>query len=185
MDQKDLENVYARGEIESAIISLFKETEDYFVSIPLGMFYERIHGWTAEENIIHLNRSTHPVVLGLSTPRFVFWLFGKHSGKSRNYSEVREAYLGKLKPGSGSGFFSPIAFNVNSGIEEEKYKLIIEWSDLSKGLLKHLPNWTEEDLDACCVPHPILIRITMRELLLFTLYHVTHHVDRLRSKLML
>lgn len=42
-------------------------------------------------------------------------------------------------------------------------------------LEKSLAKFNEEDLDNYILPHPLLGKLTMREMLYFTAYHVTHH----------
>jgi hypothetical protein len=42
-------------------------------------------------------------------------------------------------------------------------------------LARALEHWTEMDLDRCRLPHPLLGKITVREMLFFTLYHYEHH----------
>lgn len=42
-------------------------------------------------------------------------------------------------------------------------------------------SWTEQDLDTVLLPHPLLGKLTVREMLYFTIYHAQHHqmlVDR-------
>jgi uncharacterized damage-inducible protein DinB len=41
--------------------------------------------------------------------------------------------------------------------------------------------WTEEQLDNYCVAHPILGKLTMRELAYFTIYHNIHHMETIRK----
>jgi hypothetical protein len=36
--------------------------------------------------------------------------------------------------------------------------------------------WSEDDLDNHRLPHPLLGKLTVREMLFFTLYHIQHHM---------
>jgi hypothetical protein len=38
-------------------------------------------------------------------------------------------------------------------------------------------NWGESELDSYILPHPILGKLTIREMLFFTLYHDTLHLS--------
>ena len=40
---------------------------------------------------------------------------------------------------------------------------------------------SEEDLDYYVLPHPLLGKLTLREMLYFTIYHVKHHEKQIRS----
>jgi hypothetical protein len=40
---------------------------------------------------------------------------------------------------------------------------------------KALERFTEDDLERYILPHPLLGKITLREMMYFTAYHVEHH----------
>ncbi|MCB9182399.1 MAG: DinB family protein [Flavobacteriales bacterium] len=42
-------------------------------------------------------------------------------------------------------------------------------------LCKRTSRWSESDLERYLLPHPLLGKLTLREMLYFTLYHVQHH----------
>ena len=46
-----------------------------------------------------------------------------------------------------------------------------------------LRNWRDTDLDKYFLPHPLLGKLTIREMLFFTLYHDRHHVNNVRKLL--
>ena len=42
-------------------------------------------------------------------------------------------------------------------------------------ICKNLDKFSEEDLDKFILPHPLLGKLTMREMMYFTIYHAQHH----------
>jgi len=42
-------------------------------------------------------------------------------------------------------------------------------------LCKQLLDYSEQDLDELILPHPLLGKLTLREMMYFTMYHVLHH----------
>ena len=42
--------------------------------------------------------------------------------------------------------------------------------------------WSEEDLSSYVIPHPILGKFSVREMLYFTIFHTTHHYKALINK---
>ena len=44
-------------------------------------------------------------------------------------------------------------------------------------------NWKDTQLDQYIVPHPLLGKITLREMGYFTIYHVQHHDAIIRERL--
>jgi hypothetical protein len=43
--------------------------------------------------------------------------------------------------------------------------------------------WREEDLDRYRLPHPVLGLVTVREMLMFTLFHFDHHRENVARRL--
>jgi hypothetical protein len=44
-------------------------------------------------------------------------------------------------------------------------------------MLKKIGQWSEKNLDAYLLPHPLLGKITVREMLFFTTFHTDHHLN--------
>ncbi len=45
------------------------------------------------------------------------------------------------------------------------------------GLAQGIERWSDAQLDRRCLPHPLLGKLSVREMLFFTLYHNLHHVQ--------
>jgi len=58
-----------------------------------------------------------------------------------------------------------------------------KWNVTGNDLLAALRNWQDENLDEYLLPHPLLGKLTIREMLFFTLYHDQHHVNNVRQLL--
>jgi hypothetical protein len=43
--------------------------------------------------------------------------------------------------------------------------------------------WTDDDLDRRALPHPYLGALTVREMLLFCVFHERHHLKQVRARL--
>jgi hypothetical protein len=61
---------------------------------------------------------------------------------------------------------------------EQRAALCITLAALVQELCLRLGNFTEEDLDSYCLPHPLLGNLTMREMLYNAIYHVQHHQEQ-------
>ncbi len=46
---------------------------------------------------------------------------------------------------------------------------------LVQKLCKRMNKYSEEELDKYILPHPLMGKVTLREMLYFTIYHVQHH----------
>ena len=128
--------------------------------------------WSAIRQLDHIVRAVKPVNLAFSLPKFVLqWRFGVANRSSRTYEELVEKYKRKLQEGGrASGVFVP-----QDSASLRKKELIKKLSELVASLARKTTSSTEESLDRFILPHPLLGKLTLREMLYFTAYHVEHH----------
>ena len=50
-------------------------------------------------------------------------------------------------------------------------------------LTAQVARFSEEELDQLILPHPLLGKLTLREMLYFTIYHVKHHEKTIQRNL--
>ncbi len=136
-----------------------------FVASPNGK-------WSAGQNLDHLNKSLSPVNLALRLPRLVLsMLFGKPNRKPRTYDELVERYHQKLAAGGkASGQFIPPPISA-----DQKEKLINKFRKQTEAMSRLMSQWQEDQLDRYLLPHPLLGKLTIREMLFFSAYHIRHH----------
>ena len=53
-----------------------------------------------------------------------------------------------------------------------------QWSKVNAELLSAVEKWDETELDQYMLPHPILGKLTVREMLFFTIYHNLRHASQ-------
>ncbi|HET6327551.1 MAG TPA: DinB family protein [Planctomycetaceae bacterium] len=141
-------------------------------------------GWTPAGNVRHLNKAIQPLTRALRLPRFVLRvLFGKPRNPSRTYASLRDKYLATLKQGAGAGSFAPEPSQAHKNDADQRSRLMSKRGELSQQLWSAVGSWREEDLDRYLLPHPLLGKLTIREMLFFTLYHNYHHVQSLATRL--
>jgi hypothetical protein len=128
--------------------------------------------WTAGEQLEHIYRAVKPVTLAFVLPKFVpRLLFGKVNRPSKNYEALVSKYQEKLAAGGkASGPYIPKAVLF---IQRNKLKTKLLRS--VEKLNKNLNKYSEAELDSYILPHPLLGKITLREMMYFTIYHVEHH----------
>ncbi len=133
--------------------------------------------WNAVQLLDHIVKSVSPVSLALSLPAFLLRLiFGTANRKSRSYEELVARYHSKLKAGGrASGRFVPPP--KTDSVE----KLSTNLSKVVQALSRRIDRFSETQLDQLILPHPLLGKLTLREMLYFTIYHVQHHQKQLIS----
>jgi hypothetical protein len=148
----------------------FSETE--FFAPPAG------GGWSPAQNVEHLVKTTAPVAKALRLPRLALrLLFGAAKIPSRTFIEVRAAYRQVLAEGGQAGRFGPRERGSSTGRAPTRPQVLNQWRHLMPSLALGIRRWDEAALDRYRLPHPLLGKLTLREMLFFTLYHVGHHAE--------
>lgn len=128
------------------------------------------HQWNPAQQLEHIYLSVRPVLLAFQLPRFIpRLLFGTAKQKSRDYDTLVRDYQIKLQQGGKSPSTYVPATEVNT------IRRLLQLEKSVDRLCHIIDRWTEEELDHYLLPHPLLGKLTMREMLYFTIYHVTHH----------
>jgi hypothetical protein len=148
-------------------------SKEQFESTPNGK-------WSAGQNLDHLIRAIKPLQLAYGLPKFALLiLFGKTNRPSRTFDELVTKYKTKLAAGGrASGPFIPPTINF-----EKKETLLKKYNDHKLKLIAKIEKQSEKDLDVYILPHPLLGKVTLREMLYFTIHHNEHHLELLKNRL--
>lgn len=163
-----------QSELSAELQKKYKGFIQEIESMNEGEFMQAAAGkWTAGQHLEHLCRSVRPLSLGLKLPKFMpKLLFGKANRPSKTYEGLVNKYLNKIEEGAkASGPYLPPKF-VPIG---RRSALCRRLQKLVKTLMQVLENYSEHDLDHLILPHPILGKVTIREMIYFTIYHAKHH----------
>lgn len=136
--------------------------------------------WSAAEQLDHIIKSVAPVKVAFSMPRFLLRIFfGKANRPSKNYDQLVVKYQSKLAAGGKApGRYIPVK---KSNVSNETAKL----DAIVETLCNKAAGFTENELDMLLLPHPLIGKLTLREMLYFTLYHVQHHQLQIKNNLLL
>ena len=177
----------SREEILRALADVEAEVAAFFASLSADELVLRVgDAWTPAEHLAHLNVSVGAVARGVGMPRALLLLrFGPSFAASRPYEAIRETYRATLAGGGrASGVFVPPRQEPSGEeIERHRAELLARWSRANARLRDALAGWGERSLDRIRLPHPLLGKLTTREMLFFTLYHNQHHVDAAKRRL--
>lgn len=182
----ELNNTFTKADLMSSFEKVHHEVATYFLSLPLDSFFKSpANKWSPAENLLHLIKSVKPVAMALRMPRLLLTiLFGNPQNTSRRFEQIKETYQRTLaNGGKASGRFIPSIQEVPSPPDQYRNSLVQKWNVTGESLLAILRSWQDENLDKYFLPHPLLGRLTIREMLFFTLYHDLHHVNNVRKLL--
>jgi hypothetical protein len=172
-------------EIVRELRALHARSRDFWSSFSTAeLFHPLGDAWSPADNVRHLLKSNRPVLRAVSTPKILLAIrFGAGLRPSRTYAEVRERYLARLAEGVTAGRFAPRPLEGLEQTEEQRRVLLAEMDRVSEHLTGAVSGWREWQLDRLYLPHPALGRLTVREMLFFTLYHNLHHVRNVERRM--
>jgi len=174
---------FSKIDIAQSLQTVNTTIADYFAGLsPEQFFAHPPEVWSPAENLQHLIQSVSPIVRALGTPLEVLnRRFGTADHPSRRYVEIRELYLKELAKGVVAfGIFLPVIEAQPNDPQAAQAQIVPNWREVGQQIIEAMNGWGETELDTYQLPHPVLGSLTMREMLLFTLYHNQHHLNDAR-----
>ncbi len=164
-----------KEEIKTALAQQYQRIFDFLKELSSDDFarsYEE-GKWSCGQHLLHLIKSTKAVNKALRMPKMALaGMFGKKNDRpERSYQEIVEKYHAKLAVAdtSNNAFGAdPVSAEDKKGIESKLHREL-------ESLLSIIDKWDEEKMGIYLLPHPLLGKMTIREILLFTVYHTEHH----------
>jgi hypothetical protein len=106
-------------------------------------------------------------------------MFGKANRLSKTFDELVTKYKNKLSAGGrASGTFIPPVFAF-----EQKDLLIKKYDRHKQKLISKIKNQSNVGLDCYTLPHPLPGKLTLREILFFTIHHNVFHLELLKNRI--
>jgi len=170
-------------QIVATLESVQDEGVAYWNGFETAELFAKIDGhWSPAENVRHLIKSIRPVTKALGLPRLVLRLmFGAPRRESARWSDVQARYLGLLEAGGKAGRFTP-AEREEQDLEAGRARIMGQFVQVNRELRAAIGKWADRSLDRYQLPHPLLGKLTMREMLIFTAYHQMHHLDGVKRR---
>lgn len=169
---------YRRIEIANALRRLCQESELYWNAMSAREFVSPIGtAWSPADNVRHLTKSVVPLMRVMRVPKIVLRLmYGTSPSMSRSYRELVSIYHTALRRGAQAGRFAPEPRAEIGSPDEYRRQVLARHHAAVDGLATEVTAWQHHHIDALRLPHPVLGKLTVREMLLWTLYHNLHHV---------
>ncbi len=176
-----MNTIYTKEQIQNALSTKYKDLLQWLdQQDEAEINAQKIENkWTAAGHLDHLLRSTRPLNMALRLPLFAInMIVGKKNERpERNFEELVAKYKSKLAAGgTASGPYVP------KKIDFSKEKLKLKLNREVQRLNAAIDQWEEEKMSTYLLPHPLLGKLTVREMLFFTVHHTQHHLDILKEK---
>lgn len=156
---------------------------DFCLTISDEIFFRQpADKWSVAQNVTHLITSANMTRLAYRLPKFMVRFYtGKPNRPSQSYDELVAKYKMKLQQGGrASGRFVAKPVSANEGKENILNSYNRSMTILVDSISK---KWRDDKLDKYLAPHPLLGKLTLRELGFFTIYHTDHHLNIIKERL--
>jgi hypothetical protein len=174
-----------REEIARELDRLHRESVVFYATLPTEMFVAaQGNRWSPADHVRHLTKSMRALNRGLRLPLIVlWWKFGRAAAPSRDYDSVVAAYRKRLETFDGRN--NPFAPTASVATDQQSWREeVMRYHETAvRELIRNSLRLSEKSLDKYQVPHPLLGKMTIREMLFFMLYHNLHHVRLVASRL--
>jgi uncharacterized damage-inducible protein DinB len=136
--------------------------------------------WSTSQQIQHLVDSLQLLNNALSYPRFILkYKFGTCNRAPKTYEEVANNYQQKLLEHNEK------SKNYNKDLKKptlkERDRLLTRLQIQQKKLQYKTVHISEKNLDTLVLPHPLMGKMTVREIIMWTAHHTAHHTKSLQN----
>ncbi|RKE94753.1 DinB family protein [Ichthyenterobacterium magnum] len=137
--------------------------------------------WTTGQHVLHLLQSIKPLNDALSMPKFMLrYKFGKSNRDLRNYDAIVNRYQERLVEAQGKTYKG--SQNMKIPKLKDKAYILTRLQVENKKLQAKTLRWKDEALNDYILPHPLMGKMPIRELMMWTAHHVEHHTNTLKEK---
>ncbi|MBC3847781.1 DinB family protein [Winogradskyella echinorum] len=137
--------------------------------------------WTQGQQALHLLQSVKPLNDALSMPKFLLrFKFGKANRPVRDYDAIVKRYQERLLDAKGKTFKG--SQNMKVPTLADKHYILNRLQTESKKLQYKTKKISDTNLDTVILPHPLMGKMPVREIIMWTAHHVEHHTKILKEK---
>ncbi len=169
---------------EEIVIILENKHQELFDWLDLQTDESWIQGpegkWTVGQHILHLVDASKLLNKALGYPKFILkYKFGKSNRDTRSYDDVSKRYQEKLSMNQEKA--KTFNQDLKTPSTSERKQLIAQLQVENKKLQARTHKWKDRHLDTLLIPHPLMGKMTVREIIMWSAYHTNHHTDILKE----
>ncbi|WP_341221234.1 DinB family protein [Polaribacter atrinae] len=137
--------------------------------------------WTVGQQILHLVNSLQMLNNALSYPRFFLkYKFGLCNREPRDYKTIVNKYQQKLVDHKDKA--KKYNQKLKKPLQKDRERLLTKLQIQSKKLQYKIKKISDINLDSLVIPHPLMGKMTIREIIMWTAHHTEHHTTILKKK---
>ncbi|WP_418637017.1 DinB family protein [Winogradskyella sp.] len=136
--------------------------------------------WTTGQHALHLLQSIIPLNNALSMPKYLLrFKYGKANRPVRPYAAIVKRYQERLSEAKGKTNKS--SKNLKTPTLADKQYLLNRIQTEEKKLQYKTRRISNKNLDTVVLPHPLMGKMPVREIIMWTAHHVEHHTNTLKQ----
>jgi hypothetical protein len=136
--------------------------------------------WSAGQDLVHLIKLLQIINIAYLIPKPLLGIiYGNNNKEQRSFEHLQTLYKKALENGAKS----PSIYIPKPVLFEDKSSLINKHQRLLEKFIEKINKHSDAELDNYRLPHPILGKVSLRELAIFTSFHTIHHFELLQLKL--
>ncbi|WP_313270001.1 DinB family protein [Sphingobacterium sp.] len=149
----------------------------YIQALPESHFsFRHNEKWTAGQQLKHILLTLLPFPKVLQSKDFISEKFGTLERAPWDYDAVRNNYLKTSRQ-------APKQFLPEEIATEQKELLIAQTEETLETISQLLALYKEDELDRLALPHPLLGKLSIREMFYLMSYHPIHHLNQIKANL--
>jgi hypothetical protein len=136
--------------------------------------------WSAGQDLVHLIKVLQILNVGYLIPKPLLGIiYGNNKKEQRSFEHLQALYKKAIENGAKS----PSLYIPKPVLFEDKSSLIKKHQLLHEKFIERINKHSDIELDNYSLPHPILGKVSLSELAIFTSFHTIHHFELLKLKL--
>ncbi|MEZ6005213.1 MAG: DinB family protein [Planctomycetota bacterium] len=172
------------GQMKSALLGEADRIARAFEKLePTAFVAPQGNHWSAAQHLGHIEWASRTVAGAMSRPPALLLLrFGPRIRPEWSADSLRERYQEALALTQAPAAFRPRDPKPGDPTPEFQAKALDTWRQTLENLAQQALTYPHWALHRTRVPHPVLGKITIWEVLLFTLLHNAHHLARFEQR---
>lgn len=151
---------------------------DYINQLEEARFLYSNNGrWTAGQQLSHIVLCLKPIESAIRSKVFIEEKFGHIDHAPMDYESVIQAYQAALeRGGKAPGRFEPAEVSL-----ADKVALMNELEVILASIQKQWETYSDVELNSLALPHPLLGKLSIRELFCLMSFHAIHHLEQTKK----
>lgn len=164
------------------LLKAFKDNHQKFTQYvahldPEKFAYTYQNKWSAGQQLMHVLLTLTPFPKILPSKSYIAEKFGTIGRTTWDYETVLNNYL-KTERKAPEQFLPEVVIS-----SDQKEEIVSDIQHHIETITSLLSDYSEAALDTLCIPHPLLGKLTVREMFYLMSYHPLHHLKQVELSL--